>query len=114
MAAMRMHAPFVIALVACAVTSGVRRSSLPGAQPLYSHTEPAPTGSALRVFVEPTQLVGWVAGSRSYAGQTAKLAFGGGTRKTMIADDNTFAFPIAVDAAVEATITAGDLTQKAA
>jgi hypothetical protein len=108
-------ATFTFVLVACAVTDhSVKRAptSRANPQPLFANTEPAPAGSALRVFVEPTRLVGWIAGSKSYAGQTATLRSKDSATGVKIGADNTFVIPVRAERATEATVEVGSLFQK--
>ncbi|MCW5807185.1 MAG: hypothetical protein KIT31_32815 [Deltaproteobacteria bacterium] len=85
----------------------------PAPPPVFATTEPAPAGSALRVFVDEDRLVGWLAGSTSFAGRTARIAFSGVAHEVPIAADNTFTFTYAVGATTEAVVEAAGLTQRA-
>ena len=107
-----------LTLSACAASDGAPPKSAtpgigagtPGA--LFSATEPAPAGSALRLFVDPEQLVGWIAGSKSFVGEAAVIRIDGHEHRVAIGDDNTFAFPVSVEKALEATVTVGGLWQR--
>jgi len=110
-----------LALVACAVTDGapVTPTAAPpptvagtAATPAFTATEPAPAGSVLRVFVEPEQLVGWIAGSKSFAGSSAQIRLGDREYVAAIGSDNTFTFPTHVEEATEAVVRVGGLTQR--
>src|SRR5262249_4240112 len=76
----------------------------PPAAPLFAKTDPARAGSVLRVFVEPEQLVGWIAGTPSYEGRVARLELDGAQREVTVAPDNTFTLPYRVAKRTEATV----------
>ena len=80
--------------------------------PLFARTSPAPAGAALRVFVDPAQLVGWIAGSASYEGRAAQIEVAGVRREVDVGADNTFAVPYRVVKPTEATIRVGALVQR--
>lgn len=103
-----------LALVACAVTHSLQRpSSSPGnPAPVFAITEPAPPGSELRVFVDRDKLVGWVAGSASFAGKTARVFIAGRVTSALIGDDNTFMVPYVVATATEAEVHVDDFAQR--
>jgi hypothetical protein len=64
------------------------------------------------VFVDPAQLVGWIAGSASYEGRTAQIDVGGVRREIAVGADNTFAVPYRVAKLTEATVRVGVLEQR--
>ena len=99
-------------VVACAVSDQrvIHPIATPGRNvPVFSTTEPAPHGSELRVFQDPDKLVGWIAGSESFAGQPVQ--FDGHLIGVVVGDDNTFTIPIGFShrAFVEADIAGGTL-----
>src|SRR5690606_15054046 len=75
-------------------------------------TLPAPAGSALRVFVDPEQLVGWIAGTASHEGRVARIDLDGASREAIVGPDQTFAVPYRVAKRTEATVRVGALTQR--
>src|SRR5262245_58947871 len=103
-----------LGLLACTLIG--HTGPLPGApatprpaRPLFATTEPAPSGSVLRVLVDPEQIVGWVAGSASFAGRHATVRIAGDTRDVAIGDDNTFALPYRVAKPTDAVVSVGQL-----
>lgn len=99
--------------VACAVSD--QRITHPSATPgrttaVFAVTEPAPAGSVLRVFVDPDKLVGWIAGSTSYAGKV--VSFDGHATPTVVDRDNSFELRLAFPHRAEAEVRVGDLAQR--
>jgi uncharacterized protein YfaS (alpha-2-macroglobulin family) len=103
-----------LALVACAVTHQLQRSaSSPGnPAPIFADTEPAPAGTELRVFVDRDKLVGWIAGSSSFEGETARIYIAGRATSAMIDANNTFMLPYVVAGPTEAEVHVGELSQR--
>ncbi len=100
-------------VVACAVSDQrvTHPAATPGRNaPVFAVTEPAPRGSVLRVFVDPDKLVGWIAGSKSYAGKAVQ--FDGHPAGVTVGDDNTFTIPIKFDHRAEAEVRVDELTQR--
>jgi len=80
--------------------------------PVFIETQPAPSGAALRVFVDPDRVIGWIAGSRSHAGERASVRHGGEDHLVDIDRDNTFALAYDVATTTEAVITAAGMAQR--
>ncbi len=100
-------------VVACAVSDQrvTHPIATPGRNvPVFSTTEPAPHGSELRVFQDPDKLVGWIAGSESFAGQP--VHFDGHPIGVVVGDDNTFTIPIGFSHRAEAEVRVGELAQQ--
>jgi Alpha-2-macroglobulin family/Bacterial Alpha-2-macroglobulin MG10 domain/MG2 domain/A-macroglobulin TED domain len=96
-----------LAVVGSAVVSPARPVT-----PLFTELLPAPRGAALRVFVDPDRIVGWIAGSRSHAGEQASIRYGGKDHIVDIDRDNTFALAYDVAKATEAVITVRGMRQR--
>ncbi|HEU0033373.1 MAG TPA: alpha-2-macroglobulin family protein [Kofleriaceae bacterium] len=107
-------------LVACSVSDGAPAKPAPppmglasaAPQPLFTATEAAPPGSALRVVADDDELIGWIAGSTSFAGSIAKIELGGHVVSAMVGADNTFTLPVHVDKPTEAVVTAASMTER--
>ncbi len=84
----------------------------PSIAPLFAKTQPAPGGALLRVFVDPEQLVGWIAGSASHQGRVARIELGGERREAIVGPDNTFAAPYRVTKATEAIVRVDGMEQR--
>ena len=104
----------ILALAACAASDRSKATASPPPasdvpSALAPATRPAPDGSVMRVFVEPDRVVGWIGGSRSYQGVTARLVFADREYATEIGADNTFAIAVSVTKPTNALVRAGNL-----
>lgn len=99
--------------VACAVSDQriTHPAATPGRNaPVFAVTEPAPQGAELRVFADPGKLVGWIAGTESYAGRS--VVFDGHPSGVTVGADNTFTLPILFSHSAEAEVRVGELAQR--
>src|SRR5688500_5015915 len=107
----------LVIVAACVFGDRPPPKAAPGAPPILSSpliakTQLAPSGSALRVFVDRDRIVGWVAGSGAATGTLVEVASDGAVATATIDADNSFALPYRVTKPTEATITVGTHVQR--
>ncbi len=81
-----------------------RTGNPPSVVPLFAKTEPAKNPTQLCVQADEQKVVGWISGTRSYAGEKVTITIDGKMDRVIVDKDNTFTWNYKIDKPVTATV----------
>jgi hypothetical protein len=77
--------------------------------PVFADARPAENPAGLSLIVDDRKVLGWISGTKDYAGREVRITAGDHERIAILQDDNTFTWHYRVKEPVTAAFTVGEL-----